>query len=361
MRKITAVLLCILVVFSVSGCSDNNIPEEITLLTLDSYLSPDSLKEFTETTGIKVNNITASSYEEIQEMVEKDPSCCDLIIACDYVLNSLVKGNFLQEIDYKKFEHSKYVIPGYTGKYYDPENKFTVPFAAIGVLIGYNPYEAGIIIDSYADLLAPDLEGSVVFPDDPSIVVGISNIILGETPHTIADPNKTVKILNSLAKNNHILSENSLYPEDALVKGEASVGVLYTSQLGYAVASNPEIEVVYPKEGFFASIDGLAIPSGADGKEFAMEFINYVHDPVINGKLAQEIVYSSANISGKQFMDEEYRNEGYNIKNDKAEECILFPEQDEKLEAKFRSLYKNQFIKKSEALNNPQPTDDLSQ
>ena len=168
MKKITALLLCILMLIPLAGCGGNDGPKEITILTLSNYLPYDTIKEFTEDTGIAVNQVTASTYEEITEMVAQNPAAYDVIIACDYAMDTLVKGNLLQEIDYKKFPNDKYVIPGYKGKYYDPENKFTVPYASVGVLIAYNPYEAGIIIDSYADLLAPSLKDSIVF-------IGISN------------------------------------------------------------------------------------------------------------------------------------------------------------------------------------------
>jgi len=347
MKRITALLLCIVLILSVSGCGGDKGPKEITLLTLTDYIPKDILNEFTEKTGIKVSHVTASSYDEIKTMVEKDPSAYDLVIACDYVIDAMVKGKLLQEIDYKKFENSKYVVPGYTGKYYDPENRFTVPYAAVAILIGYNPYDSGIIIDSYGDLLAPTLKNSIVFTDDPSVIVGISNMAIGKSPnyYNVSMPD-TGKILRGLRQNAYVPATSTDFPEDALINGDASVAVLYSMQLGYAISSNTEIEIAYPKEGFIYSIDCMAIPSGADGKDYSMQFINYAHDPVVNGKLCQEIGYSSTNTSGKQFMDEEYRNDGYNISNDKAGEGVLFLSQTQDEKNKFVNLYKEQFLNK---------------
>ncbi|MBQ7040307.1 MAG: extracellular solute-binding protein [Clostridia bacterium] len=347
MKKIVSVILCIILVLSVSGCGGDKGPKEITILTLENYLPEDQLKEFTKSTGIAVNNVTVSTYEEIQAAVEQNPASYDLVIACDYVMDALVKGNHLQEINYKKFDNYKYVMPGFTGKYYDPDNKFTVPYAAVGVLIGYNPAKAGIIIDSYADLLAPDLKNSIVFTDDAEAIVGVANMALNYAPDYYVEHMPDVaKILTTMAGNYSIASQKFAYAEDALIDGIASVGVLYSTQLGYVVASNPDIEVVYPKEGFNCSIDSIAITSGADAKDAAMKFINYAHDPAVNGKLTQEIAYSSTNISGKQFMDEEYRNDGYNIKNDKAETGIIGKPLSEPAKEKFTTLYKAYFLKK---------------
>lgn len=344
MKKITALLLCFIMLISLTSCGENDGPKEITILTLDNYLPQETIKEFTEDTGIAVKQVTASTYEQIQEMVEKNPSAYDVVIASDYIMDSLVKGNLLQEIDYKKFPNDKYVIPGYKGKYYDPENKFTVPYASVGILIAYNPYEAGIIIDSYAGLLAPSLKDSIVFADDSEVLVGISNLIVGKDAWHVAEVmDDTIKILHALSDNSYTVPANA-YAEDALISGDASVGLLYTSQLGYAMYANPELEIVFPKEGFLASIDSMAIPAKADGKNYAMQFINYAHDPVVNGKLAQNISYSTTNISGKQFMDEEYRNDGYNMKNDRVAECILFPKLEETTARRFENLYRQHFI-----------------
>lgn len=358
MKKITALLLCFVLILSVSGCGEDKGPKEITLLTLSNYMPKDTLNEFTEKTGISISHVTAASYDEIEAMVKKDPSAYDLVITNDSTLNSLTEQNLLQEIDYKKFDNSKYVVEGYKGKYYDPENKYTVPYAAVGVLIGYDPELTGIIIDSYADLLAPELKDSIVFADDHTAMVGIANMALGRNPDFYT-PNMfdAANILASLSKNFCSSSKDTAYVEDALVSGDASVGVLYTIQLGYAVAANPKIEIVYPKEGFICSIDCMAIPNGADGKDYAMQFINYAHDPVVNGKLCQEIGYSSTNTSGKQFMDEEYRNDGYNIKNDKAGEGLLFPKQENAAKQKFEGLYNQYFLAKINPASSTPPAD----
>ena len=354
MKKITALLLCIVMLISLTGCGENDIPKEITILTLSNYLPTDTIKDFTADTGIAVKQVTASSYEEIQQMVEQDSSAYDVVIACDYVMDALVKGKLLQEIDYKKFPNDKYVTPGYKGKYFDPQSKFTVPYAAIGVLIGYDPAKAGIIINSYADLLAPSLKDSVIFIDDYEVVVGIANLLAGKSVDYSENLNDTVKICKALSKSRYPISGDVEYPEDLLVEGQASVGLLYTTQLGYAISANPNLEIVYPKEGFLASIDSLAISSGSDAKASAMKFINFIHDPVTNGKAVQEIGYSSANISGKQFMDEEYRNDGYNIKNSNADQCILVPKISNDARIQMQWCYNNRFLNYEESTDVPQ-------
>ena len=42
--------------------------------------------------------------------------------------------------------------------------------------------------------------------------------------------------------------------QNALLNGEASVGILYTSQVIAALAENPDLKVVYPKEGLGLSL-----------------------------------------------------------------------------------------------------------
>lgn len=343
MKKIIACLLCLVIVFSITGCGGDKSPKEITILTFPEYVSTSVANNFTNDTGIKVNMVSAETNEEIINMLAANPGAYDMVIASEHAIDNMVKKNLLQEINTNKIENYKYVNPGYTGRYYDPENRYSVPYSVAGLLIGYNPEKAGIIIDSYADLLAPDLKKKVVFANEPNAIMGIANMVLGNAPEHEKDMENVAKILNTLAGNSYALPESLEYPEDALISGDAVAGLLFTSQVGYAMTANPQIEVVYPKEGFIITIDSMVIPAGADGAKFALQFMNYLHDPEVNGKAMQEIGYSPTNISGKQFMDKEYRNDGYAIKPDEAENGVFMPPLSEAVQERFTLIYNRHY------------------
>ncbi|MBR4029961.1 MAG: extracellular solute-binding protein, partial [Clostridia bacterium] len=209
-------------------------------------------------------------------------------------------------------------------------------------LIAYDTENTGIIIDGYDDLLAPELFGKIVFLDDENALLGISNLILGKEADAIESFEQNVEVLQTLKRN--AIQIGGIYPEDLLITGEAKVGVMFTSELGYATQYNENLEVVYPNEGFLYSLDVMAVPKNAKGASGAHLLMNYIHDPMVNGKLITEISCSTTNISAEQFMDEEYRNsDGYNIDSDKAQKGILMKEISKQKQEEFSTVYKQYF------------------
>ena len=338
--SVLCILLGLALVLPLSGCS--NEPKEMTLLTWKDYVPEQILKDFTESSGIKVNVVTAETNEDMLGMIEKDPSAYDLAIVADYAADKLVQKNLLAEIDTKDMENYKYVSDGYKSKYYDPDNKYTVPYSTAGILLAYDKTKVPFEITSFAQLMDPALKNTTSYVDDANAIVGIANMILGESPDEIKDKANTQKILTKMADS--IYSADSESPEEALANGEASVGVMFTSQLGYATAANPNLEVVYPKEGFIYSIDVCVIPSGAKAPKSAEKLIDYMQDPMVNGKIMPEINCSTTNTSAVQFMDDTYRNsKGYNIDPAKAGEGVLFRPLDEETDKVYRNLQKVYF------------------
>ena len=91
--SVLCVLLSLVLVLPLSGCS--NEPKEITLLTWKDYVPEQILKDFTESSGIKVTVVTAETNEDMLGMIEKDPSAYDLAIVADYAADKLVQKNCL--------------------------------------------------------------------------------------------------------------------------------------------------------------------------------------------------------------------------------------------------------------------------
>ncbi len=333
---------------SLAGCGEKT-PTEINVLTWKDYLPVSVADEFTAETGIKVNMKTANTNEEMLEELRKKDGTYDMVILSDYASDTAIKEGLLQKRDFSKMENLRYVNPGFQSKYYDKNNEYTLPYSAAAILIAYDPAKTPIVIDSYSDLTAPELLDSIVFLEDVSAILGLSNIVLGKEPADTSNLKDNHAILRRFNRN--AVKTGGKYLEDLLISGDASVGVLFTSDLGFATAYNKNLEIVYPSEGFLCSIDVMAIPVNAKGISGAEMLMNYIHDPMTNGKIIPEISCSTVNLSAEQFMDAEYRDsDGYNIDLDKAEKAILMPELSEEQTQAFEWRYNRFFLLREEAV-----------
>jgi len=115
--------------------------------------------------------------------------------------------------------------------------------------IVYNPEEVSIDISGCESLWDPSLKDSVGIMDTERVVNGIAMKTLGESFNTeyLEVIQKAGDKLLELAPNIRILSQDQT--QDYLVSGEISVAFLFTSQVAMALQANPNLKVVYPKEG----------------------------------------------------------------------------------------------------------------
>lgn len=341
MKKLICLLLIGILILSFSGCGEK-LPEQITVLTWKDYVPANVLEDFTQETGINVKVRSVETNEEMLEELRVNNAAYDMVILSDYAADAAIKEDLLQKTDFSDMENLRYVNPAYQSKYFDENNEYTLPYSVAGILIAYDTETSGIVIDGYDDLLAPELHGAVVFLNDESALLGITNLILGKESDSTESLDQNIEVLKSLK--NSAMHIGGLYPEDKLISGEAKVGVMFTSRLGYATMLREDLEVVYPKEGFLYSMDVMAVPKNAKGSAGSYLLMNYIQDPMVNGKIIPEISCSTTNLSAEQFMEAEYRNsDGYNIAPDKALKGVLMREISEQKQQEFSAIYKQYF------------------
>ena len=110
----------------------------------------------------------------------------------------------------------------------------------------------------------------------------------------------------TLAPNVRMIQDDNT--QNALLNGEASVGFLYTSQVTQALASNPDLKVVYPKEGLGFGIIAGFIPSQAPNKDAANQFLNYILQPENAAKCTEYIGYYSTNKAADSLVSQKNPN-----------------------------------------------------
>ena len=107
--------------------------------------------------------------------------------------------------------------------------------------------------------------------------------------------------LKALAPNVRMIQDENT--QNALLNGEASVAFLYTSQVTQVLSENPELKVVYPKEGLGFGIMAGFIPSNAPNSDAAHQFLNYILEPETGAQCFDFMGYYSTNIEADEFLE----------------------------------------------------------
>lgn len=266
------------------------------LFTWQGMFPQEVLDGFTEKTGIE---IVYSNFDTDETMLEKlsqaEGGDYDVIIADDYIIEQAVANGLVSEVDKSAVTNFGNINPLYQGQFYDPEDKYTVPYGAGIPLIVYDPSVVDFEIKGYSDLWNPTLEDSVALIGNYRVINGITQLAMGKTmneedPAVIAE---TGAKLLELAPNVRLIQDDNT--QNALLNGEASVAFLYTSQVTAALAENPDLKVVYPEEGLGFGIMAAFVPSKAPNAEAANQFLNYLLEPEIAKQCIEYIGYYNTN------------------------------------------------------------------
>lgn len=282
---------------------------KLSLYTWEGMFPQDVLDGFTAETGIQIiyNNF---DYDEtmLAKLEAAQGGDYDLVIADDYIIETVVAQGLAQKLDTARIKNYSNINPIYQGKFYDPDNAYTVPYGAGVQTIVYDPGLVNIDIKGYADLFDPSLKEMVGTIASYRVINGLALKVLGESYNTedISVIEAAGKKLLELAPNIRVIKDDSL--QDDLLSGEIAAAVMYTSQVTSAKLANPGLKVVFPSEGVGFGIMANFIPSKAPNPGAAYAFIDYILRPEISAKCFENLGYYSTNAAADSLIGDEYKD-----------------------------------------------------
>ena len=291
-KKVFAIALAAAAALTMTTAVHAEDNDELVLFTWEAMFPQEVLDAFTEQTGVKV---IYSNFDTDETMLEKlaqaEGGDYDVIVADDYIIEQAVQAGLVSEIDRDVATNFGNINPLYQGQFYDPEDKYTVPYGAGIPLIVYDPTLTDVEIKGYSDLWNPELADSVAITANYRVINGITLLSMGKSMNEedVSVIEEAGQKLLELAPNIRLIQDDNT--QDSLLNGEASAAFLYTSQVTSVLAENPDLEVVYPEEGLGFGIMGAFVPSAAPNAKAAMEFLNYLLEPEVFAQCMDYIGY----------------------------------------------------------------------
>lgn len=303
-KKLLTIGLAALAAVSMSICASADDGGELVLFTWEGMFPQEVLDNFTEETGVK---IIYSNFDTDETMLEKLAQAkggdYDVIIADDYIIEQAVNEGLVSEIDKDTVTNFGNINPLYQGQFYDPEDKYTVPYGAGIPLIVYDPDLVDFEIKGYNDLWNEELADSVAITANYRVINGITLLSMGKSMNEedVSVIEEAGQKLQELAPNIRLIQDDNT--QDALLNGEASAAFLYTSQVTSVLAENPDLKVVYPEEGLGFGIMGAFVPSQAPNAQAAYEFLNYILEPEVSKQCMEFIGYYNTTGAADDIVD----------------------------------------------------------
>lgn len=249
--------------------------------------------EFEKRYGITVIYSNYESNENMYNKLSSGGANYDVIIPSDYMIARLVEEEMLEELDFSNIPNYKYILDKYKDLYYDPENKFSVPYTVGMVGLIYNTTMVEGEPDSWGALWDERYKGNILMFNNPRDAFGIAQFYLGQSINTksVEDWNKAI---DALKAQNHLVSSYVMDEVfNKMERGDAALAPYYAGDFLTMYDVNPDLAFVYPKEGVNFFVDAMCIPKNAQNKEAAELYINFMLEEDIAVANANYICYAS--------------------------------------------------------------------
>lgn len=301
--------VCLLASTLLVGCGGSKKSSEVlNIYNVGDYIDESLIKKFEDETGIKVVYETYDTNEAMYQKIKSGSTNYDLIFPSDYMVEKMISEDMLQEIDFNNIPNYKNISDEFKNADYDPENKYSVPYlwGTFGIL--YNKTMVSDPVDSWDILWNEKYSGQIQMLDSVRDSMGIALKKLGYSLNATDKNEIEAAKKELLAQKPLVQAYVNDEGKDRLVSGDAAMGIVYSGDAVTLIESNPDLEYATPKEGTNKWVDAMCIPTTAENKDYAEQFINFMLDPE-NAKINVDYIgYSTPNTAAIELLGDSYKN-----------------------------------------------------
>ena len=287
------------------------------------YIDEDLISQFEEETGIIVNYQTAESNEALYSLLKSGAGDYDVIVPSDYMISQLIEEDMLAELDYRQIPNYALISERFKGLTYDPQERYSVPYAWGTVGIIYNETMVDEPITSWSALFDPKYAGNVLMFRNSRDAIATALSYLGYSLNTTdeSELREAFQLLKD-AKGQGVYQ--SFVMDEIFQKlegGNAAIGVYYAGDYLTMLQNNEDLRFVVPEEGSNWFMDAMCVLKEAPHYEEALAWINFIASTEANLANMDYIWYASPNQEAleqypayyEELYEEELDQETYDI------------------------------------------------
>ena len=245
---------------------------------------------------VKVNYDTYDSNESLRAKLEAGSASYDVIIPSDYMIDYFIEHDMLLELNYDNIPNFEKNIPEqFRNLFYDPENKYTVPYTygMVGIV-----YDTNVVdeedIGSWDLMWNPDYAKQILQFDNSRDAFGTAMYKLGLSVNS-TDTADWDKAFEALAEQKPVLKRYVMDQVfNMMESGDAAIAAYYAGDcitMMENASSNVSLDFFYPRDeqGNICTnlfMDAMCIPTCAKNKDIAEAYINFMlsTDLIIDGE-----------------------------------------------------------------------------
>ena len=243
------------------------------------YLGENVISDFEKQYGVRV---IVENFDSNEMMYTKlmAGDRYDVIIPSDYMIERLLKEDFLQPLDKSMIPNIENMSDAVRGMSYDPDNTYSIPYfwGSVGLVYNHENVDPAVVESEGWEILRnTDYAGHIYIYDSERDSFMMAFKALGYSMNT-EDPDEINDAYEWLLQMNNTMSPVYVTDEviDGMINGYKDIAVVYSGDATVILDENEDMSFCMPNQGTNIWCDAMVIPKNAENPKLANEFINYM-------------------------------------------------------------------------------------
>jgi spermidine/putrescine transport system substrate-binding protein len=290
---------------------------ELHLYNWNNYLAEDTAKAFEASCKCRLVQDYYSDNEEMLAKLAAGATGYDILVPTGNAVETLIAQGALRELDHAKIKGLNQIKPEFRKLFYDPDNRYSVPYAYSITLVGYNTEkirELGLPTDSWALIFEPKLleklHGKVTVLDSQRELFAAALMYLGHPANETDEAKlKQARDLILRAKPYWAAFNASSYIKELTI-GNIWVAHGYSNDMFQANADAKKANRPFaigsytPKEGAVLAVDNIVLHRSGPRPDLAYQFIDFMLQGENAAQLSNMIGSGAVNAAAMPFVDD---------------------------------------------------------
>ncbi len=273
---LASVFALLIVVFALAAATSSQ--PVVNVCSWGEYIDPELITQFEDETGIRVNYQTVESNETLYSLLKSGGGDYDVIVPSDYMISQLIEEDMLVELDYDQIPNFALIGEDFRNLPYDPDNKFTVPYAWGTLGIIYNTAMVDEEITSWDAMFDPKYAGQVLLIGNSRDALGMALLHLGYSVNTTneAEIREAYQLLADATGQGVYQGKVMDEVFQVMEGGNAAIATYYAGDYLTMLENNEDLAFVVPEEGSNWFVDAMCVLKEARHYDEAMAWINFM-------------------------------------------------------------------------------------
>lgn len=271
------------------------IEKNLNIYLWSDYLADDTVPNFEREFGVSVAVDTYESNEELAAKLLAGASGYDLVLPSSYLFPVFFAKQLMAPIRRSYLTNWANVAPLFVDPTWDPGNAHSVPWSWGVTGIAYRKDKVPRVPDSWAVFHDQAYRGKMTMLDDLRDVLGSFLRYRSRSLNSIDPAELAEAKQDALEAKRNLKAYVSAAVKPQLIAGDVWIAQMWSGDAAQAMAEQPLIEFVVPKEGSMIFVDALVIPRSAPHQRAAHEFLNYILRPEVAAAIADKTGYGTTN------------------------------------------------------------------